>query len=118
MSSGGHAFEGCSGLTSVTIPTSVTTIGIIAIINIIFTIITIITIITIVSIISIIIINIIIVTIFSIIIIIHPTGEYAFNACPFTCIKNWNPTTARTLGTGALPSTTACGNIDPKSLYF
>jgi len=26
----------------------------------------------------------------------------AFESCPFTCIKNWNPTTTRTIGTSAL----------------
>ena len=36
-------------------------------------------------------------------------GTGAFYGNPFTCINNWNPTTVRTIGSSAIPSTTTCG---------
>lgn len=78
---GNHAFFYSTALTSVNIPTSVTNIGII-----------------IVSLLS-----------ASHHYYFHFIGTYAFFACPLTCIIDWNPTTVRTIGTNALPTTTTCG---------
>ena len=35
-------------------------------------------------------------------------GYDAFKYCPFTCIYLWNPTTIRSVGVDALPTTTIC----------
>ena len=77
-----QAFYGCSSLTSVTIPTSVTTIGINTYILLLL------------------------------LILILTIGYDAFKNCPFTCIYLWNPTTTRSVGLDALPTTTICPCTD------
>lgn len=79
-----HAFFYSTALTSVSIPTSVTNIGIY---------------------------HHRVITICQHHIIIIFKGAYAFYPCPFTCIIDWNPTTVRTIGYNALPTTTTCGTL-------